>query len=88
MLISGNTYPVKDKLKAMGGVWRPLQLSWEVPDAVGEKAKALVAAAGPKASPGRRPTRYSRDRSQGYCAACRASASGMCRQCSFDEYDC
>lgn len=51
--IKGNTYPVKDQLKSMGGRWNKAMKCWEVPDAVAEQAIALVPAA--RANPGRSP---------------------------------
>lgn len=44
-LISGNTYPVREKLRALGGTWMPEEKSWSVPDEKAALAKALVAAA-------------------------------------------
>ena len=32
--IEGNTYSVREKLKAMGGRWMPASKCWMVPDAV------------------------------------------------------
>ena len=46
--ISGNTYPVKDQLKALGGRWDPAAKCWNVPDDKVEEAKKIVASAGPK----------------------------------------
>lgn len=40
--ITGNTYPVKESLKAMGGKWDARQKAWMVPDEVAEDARALV----------------------------------------------
>ena len=42
--ITGNTYPVKDELKKLGGKWDGLRKAWIVPAANEEKARALVAA--------------------------------------------
>lgn len=73
-LITGNTYPVKDQIKALGGKWDAAAQGWRVPAAKADEARALVAAAPvePKtkresanASGGRR--RYSR------CASCGSS---------------
>ena len=44
--IIGNTYPVKDQLKALGGRWNPDQNAWMVPTDKADQAKALVANAG------------------------------------------
>lgn len=40
--ITGNTYPVKDQLKALGGKWDSMQKAWMVPDDVAEQAQKLV----------------------------------------------
>jgi hypothetical protein len=42
-LITGNTYPVKDALKAMGGTWNARLKGWMVPDAHADEARDLVA---------------------------------------------
>ena len=44
-MISGNTYPVKDQLRAMGGRWNPENKAWMIPDDRAEDARRLVAAA-------------------------------------------
>lgn len=46
--ITGNTFPVKDQIKALGGKWDPDRRAWMVPEDKAEEAQALVAAAGPK----------------------------------------
>lgn len=38
MLITGNTYPVREKLKELGAVWSPKEKGWRVP-----KVKAMAA---------------------------------------------
>lgn len=48
-LIIGNTYPVKDKLRALGGTWQARLQGWAVPTANAAEARAIVAAAGPAA---------------------------------------
>ena len=42
--ITGNTYPIKDQLKALGGRWNPDQKVWMVPTDKADQARALVAA--------------------------------------------
>ena len=42
-LITGNTYPVRQEIKALGGKWNPPRQGWEVPDDNAEQARALVA---------------------------------------------
>jgi hypothetical protein len=48
--ITGNTYPVKDEIKKLGGKWDGLKKAWIVPVAVADQARALVAAAPPMKS--------------------------------------
>lgn len=40
--ITGNTYPVKDSLRAMGGRWNAARKAWMVADEVAIEAQALV----------------------------------------------
>lgn len=48
--VTGNTYPVKDALKSLGGKWNGKRKCWMVPADKAEKAQSLVAGAGPKQS--------------------------------------
>jgi hypothetical protein len=41
-LITGNTYPVKDQIKALGGRWNSVRKGWEVPSDNAGEAQALV----------------------------------------------
>ena len=43
VLITGNTYPVKDALKALGGRWDAAEKGWRVPAANAGEARRLVA---------------------------------------------
>lgn len=43
--ITGNTYPVKDQIKALGGKWDADAKCWMVPDAKADEARRLVAGA-------------------------------------------
>jgi hypothetical protein len=45
--ITGNTYPVKEQIKALGGRWNKAAQGWDVPSARADDARALVAGAGP-----------------------------------------
>ncbi len=45
--ITGNTYPVKDAIKALGGRWNKARQGWDVPDDKADEARELVAQAGP-----------------------------------------
>ena len=84
MLITGNTYPVKDKLRAMGGRWDALAKGWIVPDAQASAAQALVASAPKTTRAFFAPTR---------CKSCGCGASrynriygnGICKDCYVSE---
>ena len=45
ILITGNTYPVKDQLRSLGGVWDKKAKGWRVPSEVADAARDLVASA-------------------------------------------
>lgn len=42
VLITGRTFPVKDKLKELGGIWSPAENGWRVPKAQKMAAEVLV----------------------------------------------
>ena len=44
-LITGNTYPVKGALRALGGQWDGRRKGWQVPDDKAEDARNIVACA-------------------------------------------
>jgi hypothetical protein len=48
--VSGNTYPVKNQLRALGGRWNAPAKCWMVPVSHADRARALVAGAGPSHS--------------------------------------
>ncbi len=50
--ITGNTYPVKDQLRALGGTWSGRDKAWIVPDALADQARAIV-----QGAPARAPRR-------------------------------
>jgi len=90
--VSGNTYPVRDELRALGGEWDASNKTWMVPVSKAAEAQALVAKA-PKASFARRGSRssgssdyYRRggERLVRGCADC-SRLGRMCRQCQFDD---
>lgn len=65
-LITGNTYPVREEIKALGGRWNKASKGWEVTDDQAEQARAIVAGAGPSepyTPASRRPSSYSGNRS-------------------------
>jgi len=47
ILIVGNTYPVRDQIKALGGRWNKARGGWDVPADAAPAAQALIDAAGP-----------------------------------------
>lgn len=61
-VITGNTYPVREQLKALGGKWVPTVKGWQVPDAVADEARRLVG----EAVPGYKPS----GRRSGKCKQC------------------
>lgn len=64
--VSGNTYPVKDALKALGGRWNADRKAWMVPAAKADEAQALVAGA-PKSTRSSSAARsWNADRFNGY----------------------
>lgn len=65
VLVTGNTYPVKDALKAMGARWDAANKGWRVPALKAAEAQALVARA-PKSAP--RASNYDASRFNGYGA--------------------
>jgi len=83
--VTGNTYPVKDELKALGARWNGDLKAWMVPSDKAEEAQRIVAGAGPKqaSSLGARSYRPSR------CRDCGAAPSryqpiyrnGQCKGC-------
>lgn len=50
VLVTGNTYPVKDSIKALGGRWDAANKGWRVPADKAAQAQALVSGA-PKSAP-------------------------------------
>jgi hypothetical protein len=77
--ITGNTYPVKDKLRALGGRWDAGKKAWMVPDDKAAEARALVAGAPAEKEGARR--HFSR------CADCGAASQGYyrCRGCNIER---
>lgn len=49
VVISGNTFPVKDQIRALGGKWDPIFKTWSVPHDRAEEARKLVASSAPSA---------------------------------------
>jgi hypothetical protein len=58
VLITGNTYPVKESIKGLGGRWDSVAYGWRVPADRAAEARAIVDAAGPgKGARGRQSRR-------------------------------
>lgn len=88
--ITGNTYPVKDAIKALGGKWSPDQKCWMVPEAKADEARKLVAgsASAPKSTGSTYHPRkciacshVERRDSRGYPIGDRILKSGECQSC-------
>jgi len=64
-LITGNTSPVNEQIKALGGRWNGTVKGWEVPDEVADQARALVPPGEARAGfvPRGRRSSYPRNRS-------------------------
>lgn len=93
--ITGNTYPVKDQIKMLGGRWNADAKAWMVPDDRAEEARQIVASATGKSfacDSGRtyRPNKckvcghVARRNSRGYPIGDRILRSGECQSC-FEE---
>jgi len=89
-LITGNTFPAKDALRALGGRWDAQAKGWRVPTAAAPRAWALVKAAPAKAAPGTARA-Y---RSRGVWTGCPCGArelpggglsSNACADCRYDD---
>src|SRR5438477_4355069 len=74
--ISGNTYPVRDQLKALGGRWNPDAKAWMVPIDHADEARFLVHDA-PKAT----------HKFRAKCADCGAPSKGYyrCYDCNLER---
>ena len=90
--ITGNTYPVKDQLKALGARWDADTKAWMVPASQAAAARALVAGAptsyiAGSSSSAYRPRkcvvcgRVERRNSRGYVDGDRILRSGECQSC-------
>lgn len=86
--ITGNTYPVKDALKAMGARWNADKKCWMIAASKAQEAAAIVGTAGPK-KPSRsfaqpfaanRAWAHRKNGGVGFCGAPGCGRSG-CRDC-------
>lgn len=80
VLVTGNTYPVKDALRSLGGRWDPDAKGWRVPADRAAQAQALVTSA-PKSAP-RRSSRRRNWQPCGY-PGCNP---GYCDECDGEGY--
>jgi len=80
-LITGNTYPVKDQLKALGGKWDPNSKGWLVPDDKADAAKALMTPA-KTTTPARRG--YRPNGPNGICTRCGDDCGGTNWRCGYE----
>jgi len=94
VLITGNTFPVKDSIRALGGRWDAAARGWRVPAARAAEAEALVSGAGAKsASPNYDPTKFNGygARRGGFRKACisggNCSSFGSGRSCGGHDCD-
>lgn len=77
--LTGNTYPVKDKLRALGGQWDKDNKCWMIPADKEDEANALLTQ--PSATPGKcRKCGKSCDPKYDTCYACKP-APRQCRVC-------
>ncbi len=55
--ITGNTYPVRTELRALGGQWDGAKKAWYVPDDRAEEARGLLTVGAARANTSRRSRR-------------------------------
>lgn len=97
-LITGNTYPVKDQIRALGGKWDAKAKVWLVPDAKADQARSLVASAPKQAYSGPRKCRVCGMRELSWQEAAREGRrtgmqtypvklrrDGICYDCAYDN---
>lgn len=84
--ITGNTYAVKDAIKALGGRWNQAAKGWDVPAAKAAAAQALVSGAPKQAftAVAQRPTGSARyyGRSSGPCGYPGCTGRNFCEECT------
>ena len=102
LFVTGNTFPVKDQLRALGCRWNADHKVWTTTDpATLEKANAVVAAGVKAEMMASRASGVYASGARGYwpskrCRECKGpivhaphyrAMDGMCGYCAFDEYD-
>lgn len=88
ILITGNTFPVKDQIKALGGKWDADAKGWKVPEDKAKEAQALVDSAPAKVA-STEPSKKSSKKYFAKCHDCGASSKGYyrCYSCSLEYRD-
>ena len=81
--VTGNTYPVKDHLKALGARWDPDQKAWMIDAAKADQARQLVAATGTQKRTSTSKPHFSR------CHECGIPSNGYyrCYDCALEYRD-
>ena len=81
--ITGNTYPVKDALKALGAKWDADRKCWTITDQKADEARKLVANAPVAVATPGRCTKCKGPVKAPYtmCYGCKCSVSGKCVKC-------
>ncbi|MDP9175642.1 MAG: hypothetical protein M3O30_17500 [Planctomycetota bacterium] len=91
VLITGNTFPVKDQIKALGGRWDADAKGWKVPAEKSDAARALVAGGGASQSTRTyRPTKcricgHSPSKPGEWQNGVRIRRDGICWDCATDH---
>jgi len=85
VLITGNTYPVKDSIKALGGRWDAAAKGWRVPADKAAQAQSLVAGAPVKPAANRTYSPRSAPRKWSPCGYPGCNSS-YCDECDGEGY--
>lgn len=56
--ITGNTYPIRRELRAMGGEWDAAKKAWYVPDERADEARSLLGTGTARSNASRRSGEY------------------------------
>lgn len=75
--IHGNTYPVRDQLRAIGGKWNPARGCWMVPGDKADEARKLVGSAPAKRCGGVKGPRACEQ------CGCKVNYGRFCGKCEF-----